>query len=111
MFCGGSNHVKHFDLKLSVFVFPSLSFVDEYYADYFNESSSIPNSSSDSESTTEIDIITKLSTTKYIKKKILITHQRFNQLLNNLQGDQIDICCFHEAHHAVRNAYFNDDFQ
>jgi superfamily II DNA or RNA helicase len=120
MFCGSGkslimhNIVKHFDLQSSVFVFPSLSLVDQFYTDYLKKSSSTLKISSDAESTTEIDVITKFINNKKITKKIIcITYQSFNLLLNNLQGNKIDVCCFDEAHHAVGNTYqklnFNDD--
>jgi superfamily II DNA or RNA helicase len=120
MFCGSGkslimhNIVKHFDLQLSVFVFPSLSLVDQFYTDYLKKSSSILKISSDAESTTEIDVITKfINNKKNTKKIICITYQSFNLLLNNLQGNKIDVCCFDEAHHAIGNTYqkliFNDD--
>jgi superfamily II DNA or RNA helicase len=119
MFCGSGkslimhNIVKHFDLQLSVFVFPSLSLVDQFYTDYLKKSSSILKISSKAESTTEIDVITKfINNKKNTKKIICITYQSFNLLRNNLQGNKIDVCCYDEAHHAVGNTYqkliFND---
>jgi superfamily II DNA or RNA helicase len=118
MFCGSGksrimhNLVKHYDLKLSVFVFPSLSLIDQFHIDYLKDTPHVLKISSDKDSTTNAEIIIK-----FIKKKthkiICITYQSFELLLDNLQDNKIDICCFDEAHHAVGNTYqkliFNDD--
>jgi superfamily II DNA or RNA helicase len=118
MFCGSGksrimhNLVKHYNLQLSVFVFPSLSLIDQFHIDYLKDTPHVLKISSDKDSTTNAEIIIK-----FIKKKthkiICITYQSFELLLDNLQDNKIDICCFDEAHHAVGNTYqkliFNDD--
>ena len=47
MFCGSGKSlimktvVKHFNEKLSVFVFPSLSLIDQFYDDYLEKSKEV----------------------------------------------------------------------
>ena len=118
MFCGSGksrimrNLVMHYNHQLSVFVFPSLSLIDQFHIDYLKDTPNVLKISSDKESTTDTKIIIK-----FLKKKthkiICITYQSFELLLDNLQDNKIDICCFDEAHHAVGNTYqkliFNDE--
>ena len=120
MFCGSGkslimkNVIAHFNLKLSVFVFPSLSLIEQFYDDYMENSKDILKiSSADDESTTDVGKIKKFLLKKITNKVICITYQSFHLLLGNLQDNKIDICCFDEAHHAVGNTYqkliFNDN--
>ena len=106
------NLVKHYNLQLSVFVFPSLSLIDQFHIDYLKETPHVLKISSDKESTTDTKIIIKFLK-KNTHKIICITYQSFELLLDNLQDNKIDICCFDEAHHAVGNTYqkliFNDN--
>ena len=118
MFCGSGksrimrNLVQHYNHQLSVFVFPSLSLIDQFHIDYLKDTPNVLKISSDKESTNDTKIITN-----FLKKKtnkiICITYQSFELLLDNLQDNKIDICCFDEAHHAVGNTYqkliFNDE--
>jgi len=115
MFCGSgkslimSNVVAHLNNDLSVFVFPSLSLIDQFYTDYINtrEEETTPNVlriSSDENSTTnpkQIMIFLKKNT----KKIICTTYQSLNILLKNLGGHKIGVCCFDEAHHSVGKTY------
>lgn len=115
MFCGSgkslimSNVVAHLNNDLSVFVFPSLSLIDQFYTDYININNT-PNTpnvlriSSDENSTTnpqKIMIFLKKNT----KKIICTTYQSLNILLKNLGGHKIGVCCFDEAHHSVGKTY------
>jgi superfamily II DNA or RNA helicase len=120
MFCGSGkslimkNVVAHFNMKLSVFVFPSLSLIEQFYDDYLDKSKDVLKiSSADDESTTDVEKIRKFLLKKITNKVICITYQSFRRLLDNLLDNKIDICCFDEAHHAVGNTYqkliFNDD--
>ena len=66
MFCGSGkslimkNVVAHFNLKLSVFVFPSLSLIEQFYDDYLENSKDVLKiSSADDESTTDVEKIKK----------------------------------------------------
>ena len=120
MFCGSGkslimkNVVAHFNLKLSVYVFPSLSLIEQFYDDYMENSKDILKiSSADDESTTDVGKIKKFLLKKITNKVICITYQSFHLQLGYLQDNKIDICCFDEAHHAVGNTYqkliFNDE--
>ena len=120
MFCGSGkslimkNVVQHFNEKLSVFVFPSLSLIEQFYDDYLENSKDVLKvSSADDESTTDVKKIKKFLLKEITSKIICITYQSFHLLLNNLENNTIDICCFDEAHHAVGNTYqkliFNDN--
>jgi superfamily II DNA or RNA helicase len=116
MFCGTGKSlimrsiVAYFNEKLSVFVFPSLCLIDQFYEEYLGSSNDVLKISSDS--TTDVAVISEYPLKK-INKVICITYQSFNLLLDNLQDNKIDVCCFDEAHHAVGHTYqkliFNDD--
>ena len=112
MFCGSgkslimSNIVSHLNNDLSVFVFPSLSLIDQFYTDYIhtNNKPNVLRISSDDNSTTnpqKIMIFMKKNT----KKIICTTYQSLNILLKNLGGHKIGVCCFDEAHHSVGKTY------
>jgi ribosomal RNA-processing protein 8 len=118
MFCGSGkslimkNIVEHYNENLSVFVFPSLSLLEQFHSDYFRNSTNVLMISSAVGSTTNNISIIEFIENKN-KKIICVTYQSFELLLKNLQNNKIDVCCFDEAHHAVGNVYqtliFNDD--
>ena len=90
--------------KLVVYVFPSLSLIDQFYTDYLHDFKNILKISSETESTTDAIKITKFLSKK-INKIICITYQSFKILLDNLGKTIIDVCIFDEAHHAVGETY------
>ena len=112
MFCGTGKSLlmrkcriiknKH----LVVYVFPSLSLIDQFYTDYLYDISvkNILKISSETESTTDVKQITKFLSKK-TNKIICITYQSFKTLLDNLGKTIIDVCIFDEAHHAVGETY------
>ena len=111
MFCGTGKSLlmrkcKIIDGKnLVVFVFPSLSLIDQYYNEYFDEDkSNVLRISSEIESTTD-PIVIKSFLSLDINKFICVTYQSFNTLLDNLDGMKINVCIFDEAHHAVGETY------
>ena len=113
MFCGSgkslimSKVVSHFKRDLSVFVFPSLSLVDQFYTDYIMHlypKQNVLNISSDVDSTTNPQNI-MIFLNKNIKKIICTTYQSLNILLTHLGEHKIGICCFDEAHHSVGKKY------
>jgi superfamily II DNA or RNA helicase len=92
--------------KLVVYVFPSLSLIEQFTTDYLHDFS--PNNmlkiSSEIESTTDPDKIKSfLQITK--NKIICITYHSYKTLLDNLDGKIIDVCIYDEAHHAVGATY------
>ena len=111
MFCGtGKSLIMRkckiiIDKNLVVFVFPSLSLIEQFYDDYFvGDKNNVLRISSTNESTTnphEIKSFISLD----INKIICVTYQSFNTLLDNLDGIKIDVCIFDEAHHAVGETY------
>ena len=111
MFCGSgksllmSNVVTHLNNDLSVFVFPSLSLVDQFYTDYlYKNKQNVLRVSSDANSTTNPQKI-MIFLDKNIKKIICTTYQSLKVLLKNLKGHKIGVCCFDEAHHSVGKTY------
>jgi superfamily II DNA or RNA helicase len=123
MFCGTGKSIVMYQLfvlrivsPLSVFVFPSLALIDQFYTDYivklkFNLDSVIK-VSSEVDSTTDEDVVREFLSNDSIKQKIVcITYQSFEVLLNC--GKAIDVACFDEAHHAVgqvsQKLIFNND--
>jgi superfamily II DNA or RNA helicase len=95
------------DKKLVVYVFPSLSLIDQFSADYLNNyptDNVLRISSSEDKSTTD-PIQIKRFLSKTSNKIICITYQSFKTLLDCLDGIRIDVCLFDEAHHAVGETY------
>ena len=80
-----------------VYVFPSLSLIDQFKTDYLKSNVFII--SSDDESTTDEIEIKKFMKTK--NKIICITYQSFHLLSQY----KINMCVFDEAHHAVGETY------
>ena len=92
-----SNH------ELLVYVFPSLSLIDQFKTDYLkqtkiNEKLVI---SSDDESTTDEIQIKQFMKIKNKNKIICITYQSFHLL----RDYKINMCIFDEAHHALGETY------
>ncbi len=92
--------------KLVVYVFPSLSLIDQFCTDYFvNVGLASPfKISSDNESTTDQARI-KAEIKKKKNKVICVTYQSYKTLLDNLGSIKIDVCIYDEAHHAVGETY------
>jgi superfamily II DNA or RNA helicase len=112
MFCGTGKsllmrHCKILQNKpFIVYVFPSLNLINQFYNDYLNDLQNVLRISSDDGSTTNIsDIIHYLNNTAITTKIICITYQSFQLLLDNLNGLQIEVCLFDEAHHIVGEVY------
>ena len=92
--------------KLVVYVFPSLSLIDQFCNDYFVKIGlSCPfKISSENDSTTD-SVKIKAELKKKKNKIICVTYQSYETLLNNLGSIKIDICIYDEAHHAVGETY------
>ena len=92
--------------KLVVYVFPSLSLIDQFCNDYFvNVGFDSPfKISSENDSTTDSALI-KAELKKKKNKIICVTYQSYNTLLDNLGSTKIDVCIYDEAHHAVGETY------
>jgi len=112
MFCGTGKSLlmRKCDIisnkQLVVFVFPSLSLIEQFYDTYLCDfqKKNILKISSESESTTNPTKIQKFLS-KLSKKIICITYQSYNVLIENLNDKKIDICIYDEAHHAVGQTY------
>jgi superfamily II DNA or RNA helicase/CHASE3 domain sensor protein len=112
MFCGTGKSLlmrrcKTIEGKnLIVFVFPSLSLIDQFYSDYLSDfpTENMLKISSENEATTNHNEIKKFLC-KNTNKIICITYQSFKTLLDNLDEIQINVCIFDEAHHAVGETY------
>ena len=121
MFCGTGKSIimkelcnvllEHSDINLSVFVFPSLALVHQFYDTYIDgklEDKYIQNLKicSDKDCTTSPrDICEFLEDNRQEKKPICVTYHRLHILLDNLGDNVIGLCCFDEAHHAVGHTY------
>jgi ribosomal RNA-processing protein 8 len=112
MFCGTGKSLLMRKCKtiegkqLVVYVFPSLSLIDQFYSDYLYDfpAENMLKVSSENESTTDpIKIRQFLS--KTADKIVCVTYQSFKTLLDNLDKTQINVCIFDEAHHAVGETY------
>ena len=92
--------------KLVVYVFPSLSLIDQFCTDYFvNVGFPSPfKISSENDSTTDSALI-KTELKKKKNKIICVTYQSYNTLLENIGSIKIDVCIYDEAHHAVGETY------
>ena len=110
MFCGTGKSLLMRKCKtaqnqgLLVYVFPSLSLIDQFCSDYFTKKDCPFKISSESESTTDPAQIIK-----FLKKKtnkiICVTYQSYKTLLDNLGSTKINVCIYDEAHHAVGETY------
>ena len=92
--------------KLVVYVFPSLSLIDQFCNDYFVKVGLVSpfKISSENESTTDPSLI-KAELKKKTNKIICVTYQSYKTLLDNLGSTKIDVCIYDEAHHAVGETY------
>ena len=103
-FCGtGKSNIMAYgkafqNHNLKVYVFPSLSLIDQFNIDYLNECKNKLIISS--ESTTDPKTITTFMK-KTANKTICITYNSF-YLLNEYK---INMCVFDEAHHAIGETY------
>lgn len=110
MFCGTGKSaiMRNFqvsqDVKLVVYVFPSLSLISQFTYEYLKGLENILKISSDDNSTTEPSIIRNFLRQNF-NKIICVTYQSFDTLIENLDDTIIDICIFDEAHHAVGQTY------
>jgi len=112
MFCGTGKSLlmRKCDIilnkQLVVFVFPSLSLIEQFYDTYLCDfqKKNILKISSENESTTNPTKIQKFLS-KPSKKIICITYQSYNVLIENLNDKKIDICIYDEAHHALGKTY------
>ena len=111
MFCGSGKSLLMRQCQvvqnqsLLVYVFPSLSLIDQFETDYLSDKKDITRkiSSDDGSTTNPEEIIQFLSRSS--NKIICITYQSFKVLLDNLGEIKINVCCFDEAHHAVGETY------
>jgi len=103
-FCGtGKSNIMAYgkafqNHNLKVYVFPSLSLIDQFNIDYLNNCKDLLTISS--ESTTDPKTITTFMKKKS-NKTICITYNSFH-LLNDYK---INMCIFDEAHHAIGETY------
>lgn len=101
--------------KLVVYVFPSLSLIDQFCTDYFTKVGFASPFKISSDKDCKDTYGKKTSTTNpediinFIKegqnKIICVTYQSYNTLLDNLGSTKIDVCIYDEAHHAVGETY------
>ena len=128
MFCGTGKSLLMRKMKsaqnkkLVVYVFPSLSLIDQFCNDYFVKVgfASPFKISSDKDMKESEDANGKKTTKKpsttnpediinFIKegqnKIICVTYQSYKTLLDNLGSTKIDVCIYDEAHHAVGETY------
>jgi len=94
--------------KLLVYVFPSLSLIDQFCTDYFIKSPF--KISSENDSTTDPALI-RSELKKPENKVICVTYQSYKTLLDNLGSIKIDVCIYDEAHHAVGETYQKHIFE
>lgn len=90
--------------KLIVYVFPTLSLIQQFYNDYLiqkYDDNALFKISSDSGSTTDDDKIQEFLKTDIQQKFICVTYASYFRVLNNLNENKIDICVYDEAHHAI----------
>lgn len=103
-FCGTGKSIVMYKGKafqnhdLLVYVFPSLSLIDQFKTDYL-KSTKVLIISSDDDSTTDESTIKRYMKNK--NKIICITYQSFHLLTPY----KINMCVFDEAHHAVGETY------
>jgi superfamily II DNA or RNA helicase len=110
MFCGTGKSKLMRQSKLNkgkkrvVYVFPSLSLIEQFHQDYLYDAGTVLQISSESEATTDpVRIQQFLSNPEPLI--LCVTYQSFNTLLDNLGETKIDVCHYDEAHHAVGETY------
>ena len=92
--------------QLVVYVFPSLSLIDQFYMDYLHDfpSEDILKISSELEATTDSVKITHFLS-KQTNKIVCVTYHSYGTLLDNLGDVKINVCMYDEAHNAVGETY------
>jgi superfamily II DNA or RNA helicase len=112
MFCGTGKSLlmRHCisaqNTRLLVYVFPSLSLLDQFCNDYFEPDCCPFKISSNDDSTTEdIAIQHELRKTTTTNRIICVTYQSYETLLSNLGTIKINMCIYDEAHHAFAETY------
>ena len=121
MFCGTgksllmANSKIHESSTLSMFVFPSLALINQFYTDYLVKiipHYNILRVSSDGEgSTTNPEIISSFLTNPPVvnhnKKHICVTYQSYDTIVMVMNGIGIvaDVAIYDEAHHAIGETY------
>ena len=112
MFCGtGKSKLMRYcriaqNKKLVVYVVPSLSLLEQFYADYLQDFPLVQRISSEDGSTTEPEEIVNFLKND-ANKIICVTYQSFETLVSILNelNLKIDVCIFDEAHHVVGKTY------
>jgi superfamily II DNA or RNA helicase len=112
MFCGTGKSLLMRKMKsaqnkkLVVYVFPSLSLIDQFCADYFTKLGFANpfKISSENNSTTDPTLI-QYELQRESNKIICVTYQSYKTLLDNIGSTKIDVCIYDEAHHAVAPTY------
>ena len=110
MFCGtGKSLLMRYcafvqNQNLLVYVFPTLSLLDQFCNDYFEPHCCPFKISSDDGATTD-DTSIQRKLQKPGNKIICVTYQSYQTLLNNLGTTKINACVYDEAHHAVAETY------
>lgn len=112
MFCGTGKSLLMRECKsvqkqkLVVYVFPSLSLIDQFCTEYFTKIGldSPFKISSENDSTTD-PVLIKAELKRRKNKIICVTYQSYKTLLDNLGSIKIDVCIYDEAHHAVAPTY------
>ena len=108
MFCGTGKSKLMLETKINkdkeliVYVFPSLTLIDQFCNDYLI-GRNVLRISSEKDSTTEPQAIKQFLTKS--NKIICVTYNSFKTLLDNLNGHIIQVCHYDEAHHAVGETY------
>jgi ribosomal RNA-processing protein 8 len=122
MFCGTGKSLLmakskiHESSTLSLFVFPSLALINQFYNDYLvkiTSPSNILRVSSDGDgSTTEHDIIAAFLNSELSIKRICVTYQSYKTLVDvmNEYGIVADNSMYDEAHRAIGESYQNNIF-
>jgi superfamily II DNA or RNA helicase len=127
MFCGtGKSLLMRYckiiqNKKLVVYVFPSLSLIDQFYTQYLSKDHLLDNVlriSSDVDDTpdeirkngrTNRSTTKPVEITQFITRPhnliICVTYNSFKTLLDHLGSHRISVCIFDEAHHAVGETY------
>ena len=110
MFCGtGKSLLMRYcafvqNQNLLVYVFPTLSLLDQFCNDYFEPHCYPFKISSDDGATTD-DLSIQRELQKPGNKIICVTYQSYQTLLNNLGTTKINVCVYDEAHHTVAETY------
>lgn len=112
MFCGTGKSLlmRHCRIaqnrRLTVYTFPSLALIKQFYTDYLADAEYVMciSSENDAISTTDPTNI-KRFLRKCENQIICITYQSYSTLLDCLGDIKINVCIFDEAHHAVGETY------